>query len=49
MSGVIERASQRLGPAESVVVKREEHVAGLRRVAERMGKLLADSKLAASG
>src|SRR6202165_4256439 len=46
MSGVIERATQRLGLAESVVVKREEHVAGLRRVAERLEKLRADSKLA---
>ena len=46
VSGVIERASQRRGPAESVVVQREERVAGLRRVAERMEKLRADSKLA---
>src|ERR1700674_647564 len=36
MSGVIERATQRLGLAESLVVKREEHVARVRRVAERI-------------
>jgi exonuclease SbcC len=46
VSGVIERASQRLGRAESVVVQREERVVGLRRVAERLEKLRADSKLA---
>ena len=45
-SGVIERANQRLGRAESVVVQREERVVGLRRVAERLEKLRADSKLA---
>src|SRR6202790_392563 len=46
VSGVIERASQRLRPAESLVVKREERVAGLRRLAERLEKLRADGKLA---
>ena len=46
VSGVIERASQRLGRAESVVVQREERVAGLRRDAERLDKLRANSKLA---
>lgn len=46
VSGVIERASQRLGRAESVVVEREVRVVGLRRVAERVQKLRADSKLA---
>jgi len=45
-SGVIERANQRLGQAESVVVHREERLARLRRVAERLEKLRADSKLA---
>lgn len=46
MSNVIERASRRLARAESVVVGRDERVAGLRRVAERLEKLRADSKLA---
>ena len=46
VSGVIERAGQRLGLAESAVVKREERVAGLRRVGERLEKLRADGKLA---
>src|SRR2546430_1998044 len=46
VSGVIERAGQRLGLAESVVVKREERVAGLRRLSERLEKLRADGKLA---
>jgi len=46
VSAMIERASQRLGRADSVVVQREERVAGLRRVAERLEKLQADSKLA---
>jgi len=45
-SGVIELARHRLGQAKSVVVLREERVAGLRRVAERLEKLRADSKLA---
>jgi DNA repair protein SbcC/Rad50 len=43
---VIKRASQRLEWAESVVVQREERIAGLRRDAERLEKLGADSKLA---
>ena len=46
IAGVIKRASQRLGWAESVVVQREERVAGLRRDVERLEKLRADSKLA---
>ena len=46
IGGVIKRASQRLGWAESVVVQREERVAGLRRDVERLEKLRADSKLA---
>src|SRR5439155_644335 len=46
VSGVIERAGRRLGLAESAVVKREERVAGLRRVGERLEKLRADGKLA---
>jgi len=45
-SGVIERASQRLGQAESVVAQREMRVAGLRRAAEQLEKLRANSKLA---
>ncbi len=43
---VIQWASRRLRLAESVVVLREERVAGLRRDAERLEKLRADSKLA---
>ena len=46
IGAVIKRASQRLGWAESVVVQREERVAGLRRDVERLEKLRADSKLA---
>jgi exonuclease SbcC len=46
IGGVIKRASQRLRLAERVVVQREERVAGLRRDAERLEKLRADSKLA---
>src|SRR5207253_10710991 len=46
IAGVIRRASQRLGWAESVVVQREARVAGLRRDVERLEKLRADSKLA---
>jgi DNA repair protein SbcC/Rad50 len=46
VSGVIERAGQRLGLAESAVVKREERLAGLRKVGERLEKLRADGKLA---
>src|SRR5437868_6082231 len=46
VSGAIDRASRRLRQAESVVVQREERVAKLRRVAERLEKLRADSKLA---
>ena len=46
IGAVIKRASQRLGCAESVVVQREERVAGLRRDVERLEKLRADSKLA---
>src|SRR6202171_4311404 len=46
VSGMIERAGRRLGLAESVVVKREERVAGLRRVGERLEKLRPDVKLA---
>src|SRR5262249_57579177 len=45
MSVGMERAGHRLGRVESMVVKREEQVAVLRRVVERMGKLLADGKL----
>jgi exonuclease SbcC len=43
---VIKRASRRLGWAESVVVQREERVAGLRGDVERLEKVWADSKLA---
>ena len=46
IGAVIKRASQRLRLAESVVVQREERVAGLRRDVERLEKLRADSKLA---
>jgi exonuclease SbcC len=46
IGGVIKRASQRLGCAESVVVQREERIAGLRRDVERLEKLRAGSKLA---
>ena len=46
VSGVIERASHRLGRAESVAVQREERVAAVRRDAERLDKLRANSKLA---
>jgi DNA repair protein SbcC/Rad50 len=46
VSGVIERASHRLGQAEIVVVQREKRVAALRRDAERLEKLRANSKLA---
>jgi len=46
IAGVIKRASQRLGWAESVVVRREARVAELRRDVERLEKLRADSKLA---
>jgi exonuclease SbcC len=45
-SGVIERASHRLGQAENVVAQREERVAGLRRAAEELEKLRAGSRLA---
>ncbi|MEP7347821.1 MAG: DNA repair protein, partial [Gemmatimonadaceae bacterium] len=46
VSGVIERACRRLGPADSVVVQREEQVAARRRVAERLEKLRVDGKFA---
>ena len=46
VSGVIERASHRLGQAEIVVLEREERVAATRRDAERLDKLRANSKLA---
>jgi len=44
-SGVIERARQRLGLAESVVTRREQRLAGLRSDVVRLDKLRTDSKL----
>lgn len=46
LGGAIERAARRLPRAQTVVVQRENHVAGLRRVAERLDRLTADGKLA---
>ena len=46
IADVIQWASRRVGRAQSMVTKREERVSGLRRDAERLEKLQADSKVA---